>query len=133
SFLLIGYWYHNANARDGARMALLVTSLGGFCLLLGAIVLGQMAGSYDVDAVLAAGPVIRAHDYFVPTLVLILVGTFSKRAQFPFHSCRPHAMAAPTPVSAYLPSATMVKAGVILMTLLWPVFSPSDVWYYGVG
>jgi multicomponent K+:H+ antiporter subunit A len=133
SFLLIGYWYHNANARDGARLALLVTSLGGFCLLLGVIVLGSIAGSYDVDAVLAAGPVIRAHQYFVPALVLILVGTFSKSAQFPFHFWLPHAMAAPTPVSAYLHSATMVKAGVFLMTLLWPVFSPSDVWYYGVG
>jgi len=133
SFLLIGYWYHNANARDGARMALLVTSLGGFCLLLGVIVLGAMAGSYDVDAVLAAAPAIRAHRYFVPALVLVLVGTFTKSAQFPFHFWLPHAMAAPTPVSAYLHSATMVKAGVFLMTLLWPVFSPSDVWYYGVG
>ena len=133
SFLLIGYWYHNANSRDGARMALLVTSLGGFCLLLGVIVLGGIAGSFDVDAVLAAAPVIRAHDRFVPALVLILVGTFSKSAQFPFHFWLPHAMAAPTPVSAYLHSATMVKAGVFLMILLWPVFSLSEVWYFGVS
>ncbi len=133
SFLLIGYWYHNANAREGARMALLVTSLGGFCLLLGVIILGGIAGSYDVDAVLAAAPQILASDRFVPALVLILIGAFSKSAQFPFHFWLPHAMAAPTPVSAYLHSATMVKAGIYMLIRLWPVLSHSDVWYYGVS
>src|SRR5690606_31907940 len=133
SFLLIGYWYHNANAREGAKMALLVTSLGGFCLLLGVIILGGIAGSFDVDAVLTAAPEILASDRFVPALVLILIGAFSKSAQFPFHFWLPHAMAAPTPVSAYLHSATMVKAGIYLLIRLWPVLSQSDVWYYGVS
>ncbi|HET8984602.1 MAG TPA: monovalent cation/H+ antiporter subunit A, partial [Trueperaceae bacterium] len=133
SFLLIGYWYHNANARDGARMALTVTSLGGFCLLFGVIIIGRIVGSYDVDTVLASGEAIRASPYFAPALILILVGVFTKSAQFPFHFWLPHAMAAPTPVSAYLHSATMVKAGIYLMTRLWPVMGGTDIWYYVVS
>jgi len=133
SFLLIGYWYHNANSRDGAKMALTVTSLGGFCLLFGVIIVGRIVGSYDVDTVLASGAAIRASPYFAPALILILVGVFTKSAQFPFHFWLPHAMAAPTPVSAYLHSATMVKAGIYLMTRLWPVMGGTDIWYYVVS
>ena len=133
SFLLIGYWYHNANARDGARMALIVTSLGGFCLLLGVIIIGNVAGSYDIDAVLAARGAILTSPAFVPALVLILMGAFTKSAQFPFHFWLPHAMAAPTPVSAYLHSATMVKAGIYLLIRLWPVMAGSEAWYYAVS
>src|SRR5690606_6404915 len=132
SFLLIGYWYHNANARDGARMALVITTLGGFCLLAGVLVVGHGVGSYDIDVVLASFDVLRDHPFFVPALALILVGAFTKSAQFPFHFWLPHAMAAPTPVSAYLPSATMVKAGVYLMIRLWPVMSGSETWYFVV-
>jgi multicomponent K+:H+ antiporter subunit A len=92
SFLLIGYWHHRADARRGARMA-----LGGLCLLVGALLLGRIVGSYDLDAVLAAGDAVRAHDWYRPTLVLIALGAFTKSAQFPFHFWLPHAMAAPTP------------------------------------
>ena len=115
SFLLIGYWHHNANARDGARMALTVTGIGGFCLLAGVLVIGHIVGSYDLDTVLASGDLIRGHDLYLTALILILIGALTKSAQFPFHFWLPNAMAAPTPVSAYLHSATMVKAGVFLL------------------
>ncbi len=112
SFLLIGYWHHRADARRGAYMALMVTGAGGLCLLAGVMLLGHVVGSYDLDKVLAAGDLIRAHALYPILLSLILIGALSKSAQFPFHFWLPHAMAAPTPVSAYLHSATMVKAGV---------------------
>lgn len=133
SFLLIGYWHHNANARDGARMALTVTATGGLCLLVGVIMLGHIVGSFDLDVVLEAGDLIRGHDLYLPTLVLILTGALSKSAQFPFSFWLPHAMAAPTPVSAYLHSATMVKAGVFLLIRLWPVLAGTDAWHILVG
>jgi len=133
SFLLIGYWHHNQAARDGARMALTITGTGGLCLLLGMVLMGQMAGSYDLDAVLAAGAAIRSHPLYVPTLLLILAGALTKSAQFPFHFWLPNAMAAPTPVSAYLHSATMVKAGVFLLTRFWPVLSGTPEWFTLVG
>src|SRR5690348_3268748 len=130
SFLLIGYWHHNGAAREGARMALVVTSAGGLCLFAAALLIGRMAGSYDLDAVLAAGAAIRASDLYVPALVLMLMGAFTKSAQFPFHFWLPQAMAAPTPVSAYLHSATMVKAGIFVLIRLWPVLAGTDAWYY---
>lgn len=133
SFLLIGYWYHNVSARDGARMALTVTGIGGFALLVGVLLLGHMAGSYDMDIVLAAGNVVRTHPLYVPALVLILLGAFTKSAQFPFHFWLPNAMAAPTPVSAYLHSATMVKAGVFLLARFWPVLAGTEEWFWIVG
>ncbi|WP_207536680.1 monovalent cation/H+ antiporter subunit A [Sabulicella rubraurantiaca] len=133
SFLLIGYWSHTPAARDGARMALTVTATGGLCLLAGMLLLGQMAGSYDLDVVLAAGPQIREHALYLPALVLILLGALTKSAQFPFHFWLPHAMAAPTPVSAYLHSATLVKAGIFLMARLWPVLAGTDAWFWMVG
>ena len=133
SFLLIGYWYHNASARDGARMALTVTGIGGFCLLAGMLLLGHMVGSYDLDRVLAAGNIVRAHPLYSAALILILLGAFTKSAQFPFHFWLPNAMAAPTPVSAYLHSATMVKAGVFLLARLWPVLAGTEEWFWILG
>ncbi|MGH6885400.1 MAG: proton-conducting transporter membrane subunit, partial [Geminicoccales bacterium] len=133
SFLLIGYWHHNASARDGARMALTVTSTGGFCLFVGVLVVGHIVGSYDLDRVLASGDLIRSHDLYLPALILILLGALTKSAQFPFHFWLPQAMAAPTPVSAYLHSATMVKAGVFLLARLWPVLGGTDAWFWIVG
>ena len=130
SFLLIGFWKHRADARQGARMALAITAAGGLCLLGGVIVLGEIAGGYGLDTVLAAGPVIRAHPWYPVALVLILLGAFTKSAQFPFQFWLPHAMAAPTPVSAYLHSATMVKAGVFLLARLYPALGESDLWFY---
>ncbi len=133
SFLLIGYWHHRIDARRGARMAFTVTAAGGLCLLAGLLIIGQIVGSYDLDAVLAAGDTIRAHDLYLPALILIALGALTKSAQFPFHFWLPHAMAAPTPVSAYLHSATMVKAGVFLLARLWPVLSGTPEWGWIIG
>jgi multicomponent K+:H+ antiporter subunit A len=133
SFLLIGYWHQTAQAREGARMALIVTSAGGLCLLAGVLVVGHIVGSYDLDYVLAYGAKIRAHPLYVPALVLVLLGAFTKSAQFPFHFWLPQAMAAPTPVSAYLHSATMVKAGVFLLVRLWPALGGTNEWLWLVG
>ncbi len=130
SFLLIGYWHHRRDARRGARMALTVTGAGGLCLLAGVLVLGHIVGSYDLDVVLRAGDVVRAHPLYTTALILILLGAFTKSAQFPFQFWLPHAMAAPTPVSAYLHSATMVKAGVFLLARLWPVLAGTDEWFW---
>lgn len=133
SFLLIGYWRTQREAREGARMALAITGAGGLALLAGVLLLGQMVGSYDLDVVLAAGDVIRADPRYPLALVLVLVGCFTKSAQFPFHFWLPHAMAAPTPVSAYLHSATMVKAGVFLLARLYPALGSSDLWFWIVS
>ncbi len=133
SFLLIGYWHHRKDARRGARMAFTVTATGGLALLAGVLLLGHIAGSYELDAVLAAGERIRADALYPAVLVLVLLGALSKSAQFPFHFWLPHAMAAPTPVSAYLHSATMVKAGVFLLARLWPVLAGTDAWFWIVG
>ena len=133
SFLLIGYWHHGASARDGARMALIVTSGGGLCLFAGMMLLGHIVGSYDLDAILAAGDLVRAHDMYEPALVLVVLGALTKSAQFPFHFWLPQAMSAPTPVSAYLHSATMVKAGVFLLVRFWPVLAGTEQWYWLVA
>ncbi|HUG73492.1 MAG TPA: proton-conducting transporter membrane subunit, partial [Steroidobacteraceae bacterium] len=132
SFLLIGYWTHREDAREGARMALTITAAGGLALLGGVLLIGRIVGSYDLDAVLAAGPQIRAHADYPWVLGLVLAGVFTKSAQVPFHFWLPHAMAAPTPVSAYLHSATMVKAGVFLLARLHPVLSGTDMFFYVV-
>jgi len=133
SFLLIGYWTQRPDAQRGARMALTVTGLGGLCLFAGLIVLGQIAGSYDLDRVLASADRIKAHGLYPVALCLILLGAFTKSAQVPFHFWLPNAMAAPTPVSAYLHSATMVKLGVFLLARLWPALSGTELWFWLVG
>ncbi len=130
SFLLIGYWHHNQGARDGARIALTVTAAGGLCLLAGMLLLGHIVGSFDLDDVLVAGPRIVADPLYPLTLILVALGVFTKSAQFPFHVWLPRAMAAPTPVSAYLHSATMVKAGVFLLARLWPAMSGHEYWFW---
>ena len=134
SFLLIGYWNQTTAARDGARMALIVTAAGGLCLLAGVLVLGHIVGSYDLDR--GAGGGRRASASTRSTCrrsLLILLGAFTKSAQFPFHFWLPNAMAAPTPVSAYLHSATMVKAGVFLLVRFSPVLGGTDAWFWIVG
>ncbi|MFO1137472.1 MAG: monovalent cation/H+ antiporter subunit A [Paracoccus sp. (in: a-proteobacteria)] len=129
SFLLIGYWYHRQDARDGARMSLIVTATGGLCLLVAMILIGQIAGSYDLETVLKAGPQITSHRLYPVTLILFILGAFTKSAQFPFHFWLPNAMAAPTPVSAYLHSATMVKAGVFVLLRLHPALGGTTEWF----
>ncbi len=133
SFLLIGYWHHTAAARDGARMALTITGAGGLALFAGMLVIGHIVGSYDLDAVLSSGDRIREHPLYLTALLLVLGGALTKSAQFPFHFWLPQAMAAPTPVSAYLHSATLVKAGVFLLARLWPVMAGTDAWTWTVG
>ncbi|MCC1492976.1 monovalent cation/H+ antiporter subunit A [Cognatishimia sp. F0-27] len=133
SFLLIGYWKHLPEGRQGARMALAVTGAGGLAMIGGMLILGNIAGSYNLTDILQAGDAIRSSEWYLPALILILLGAFTKSAQFPFHFWLPHAMAAPTPVSAYLHSATMVKAGVFLMARMWPVLSGTDAWFYIVA
>ena len=133
SFLLIGYWQRNTDAREGARMALTVTGAGGLCLLAGVLLIGHIVGTTDLDVVLRSGDLLRAHPLYVPALVLVLLGCFTKSAQFPFHFWLPHAMAAPTPVSAYLHSATMVKAGVFLLARLYPALGSSEPWFWIVS
>lgn len=132
SFLLIGYWHGNPNARDGARTALVITAGGGVCLLAAMLLLGQIVGSYQLDRILNSGDIIRAHPLYLPVMVLFLIGAFTKSAQFPFHFWLPGAMAAPTPVSAFLHSATMVKAGVFLLIRFSPALGGTDTWFYVV-
>ena len=129
SFLLIGYWKHLPEGRQGARMALTVTGMGGLAMIGGMLILGNIVGSYDLTDILQHREAIQASPYYIPALLLILLGCFTKSAQFPFHFWLPHAMAAPTPVSAYLHSATMVKAGIFLMARMWPVLSGTDAWF----
>ncbi|MGQ3675322.1 monovalent cation/H+ antiporter subunit A [Xanthobacter sp. TB0139] len=129
SFLLIGFWRHRADARRGARMALIVTGGGGLALVGGLILLGQAGGTYEISQLLERGESIQASPLYLPALGLILLGAFTKSAQFPFHFWLPHAMAAPTPVSAYLHSATMVKAGIFLLARLWPVLAGTEAWF----
>ncbi len=129
SFLLIGYWSHESQARRGARMSIAITGGGGLALLAGILLVGNIAGSYQLDAIFAAADAIRAHALYLPALLVILLGAFTKSAQFPFQFWLPHAMSAPTPVSAYLHSATMVKAGIFLMARLFPVLGGTPEWF----
>jgi multicomponent K+:H+ antiporter subunit A len=133
SFLLIGFWRGAAEARQGARLALLVTGAGGLALLAAVVLIGDITGSYSLGTVLASGDLIRADPRYPLVLALVLLAAFTKSAQFPFHFWLPHAMAAPTPVSAYLHSATMVKAGIFLLMRLWPVLAGTPAWFWAVG
>ncbi|MDO5620298.1 MAG: monovalent cation/H+ antiporter subunit A [Paracoccus sp. (in: a-proteobacteria)] len=136
SFVLISYWHQKPEARRGARVALTVTAAGGLCLLVSMAMIGHIAGSFELDIVLARGAVIRAHPLYEPILFLFLLAAFTKSAQFPFHFWLPNAMAAPTPVSTFLHSATMVKAGVFLLVRFFPVLGGTDMWFFlvtGIG
>jgi multicomponent K+:H+ antiporter subunit A len=133
SFLLIGFWRHQADARRGARLALMITGAGGLALLAGVLLLGHVVGSFELTQVLASGALIKAHPLYETILVLVLLGAFTKSAQFPFHFWLPHAMAAPTPVSAYLHSATMVKAGIFLLGRLFPALAGTETWFFVVS
>jgi multicomponent Na+:H+ antiporter subunit A len=128
SFLLVGFNHEDNHARAAARQALLVTMGGGLALLGGLMLLGQMAGTWSLSDIVAAGPTLVADPRLPYALVLVLLGAFTKSAQFPFHFWLPNAMSAPTPVSAYLHSATMVKLGIYLMARLDPAFNDLLFW-----
>jgi len=129
SFLLVGYWSNYQAAQRGSRMALTITGMGGLAMLGGFVLLGQITGTYELDQILTMTDQIQSHALFVPSLLLILLGAFTKSAQFPFHFWLPNAMAAPTPVSAYLHSATMVKAGIFLLARLLPIFAGAALYH----
>lgn len=133
SFLLIGYDGRSATARRAAMQALLTTFAGELALLAGVILLAQAGGSYELSVLVERGDRIAADPAFVPMLVLIVVGALTKSAQFPFHYWLPNAMVAPTPVSAYLHSATMVKAGIYLLARVSPIFAGDAAWVWLVG
>ncbi len=136
SFLLVGFDHAQEASRKSAQQALLVTGAGGLCLLAGIILLGQIAGTYNIQSLIAGAPIFMDDARLRPALILIFLGAFTKSAQFPFHFWLPNAMAAPTPVSAYLHSATMVKLGIYLLARLDAAFSDLLFWEYalvGVG
>ncbi len=133
SYLLIGFYHEEEEARRAARQALIVTGTGGLALLGGLVLLEQATGALTFSELLAAGEGVRAHALYPAILVLVLAGAFTKSAQFPFHFWLPAAMAGPTPVSAYLHSATMVKAGVFLLARLHPVLGGTPAWRWTLG
>lgn len=133
SYLLIGFNHEQEKARKAALQGLIVTVGGGLALMTGLILLGYLGGSFELSELLGQGEVLQGHPLFLLMMILILAGTFTKSAQTPFHFWLPNAMAAPTPVSAYLHSATMVKAGVYLMARLQPAMAGSEAWLYALS
>jgi len=128
SYLLIGFNHADPQARRNALQALLVTGLGGMALLAGFILMANAADAWHLSELLASGDLIREHAQYPAIFTLVILGAFTKSAQFPFHFWLPNAMAAPTPVSAYLHSATMVKAGVFLLALMLPILGGTQLW-----
>ena len=128
SFMLIGYEPENEQSRRSAQQGLLMTVAGGLALLAGMIILGQAAGSFRIAEILAQGPALAGHPHAPAIIVLLAIGAFAKSAQAPLHSWLPNAMVAPTPVSAFLHSATMVKLGVYLLARFDPVFGAHPWW-----
>ncbi|MGM0875527.1 MAG: Na+/H+ antiporter subunit A [Bacillota bacterium] len=133
SFLLIGYWYKREKSRYGAQKSMIITIFGGLLMLGGFIMLNMMTNSFSIREIIGQAPEIAQHQLFVPALILVLFGAFTKSAQFPFYIWLPDAMEAPTPVSAYLHSATMVKAGIYLVARFSPVFSGTPEWFWIVS
>jgi multicomponent Na+:H+ antiporter subunit A len=130
SYLLVGFKHESEKTRTAALQALLITGGGGLALLTGVLLLGAAGGSFELSTLLTRGADVQAHPLYLPAFVLIAIGAFAKSAQVPFHFWLPNAMAAPTPVSAYLHSATMVKAGVYLLARLDPVLGGTGAWIW---
>lgn len=136
SFLLIAYWFERDHSRYGAQKSLLITVFGGLAMLAGFILLSLITNTHSISSMISQGGAISSHSLFIPAMVLILLGAFTKSAQFPFSIWLPDAMEAPTPVSAYLHSATMVKAGIYLVARLTPIFGGASLWFWlvtGIG
>ncbi|MGK7376816.1 Na+/H+ antiporter subunit A [Planococcus sp. 1R117A] len=132
SFLLIAFWFHRKNSRYGAQKSLLITVFGGFGMLAGFLMLHTMTGTFSVREIVSTIGQYSDHALFYPAMFLVLLGAFTKSAQFPFHIWLPDAMEAPTPVSAYLHSATMVKAGIYLVARFTPIFGGTSAWFWTV-
>src|SRR5690606_26152074 len=132
SFSLIGYWYQRQGSRYGAQKSMLITVFGGLAMLGGFVLLYIMTGSFSVREIIAMAGDISTEPYFIVALILVLLGAMTKSAQFPFHIWLPDAMEAPTPVSAYLHSATMVKAGIYLVARTTPIFAASARFVWAV-
>jgi multicomponent Na+:H+ antiporter subunit A len=128
SWLLVGFDHEQAKARAAALQALLVTGMGGLALLAGLLIMAQVTGTYRLSEMNALGETVRASDLYVGVFALVILGCFTKSAQWPFYFWLPGAMAAPTPVSAYLHSATMVKAGVYLLARFTPALAGTEIW-----
>ncbi|MET1013462.1 MAG: Na+/H+ antiporter subunit A [Paenisporosarcina sp.] len=136
SFLLIGYWYKRDRSRFGALKSMMITVFGGLMMLGGFVLLSIMGGTYSIRELIGQAPDLLNHEWFVWSLLLVLLGAFTKSAQFPFYIWLPDAMEAPTPVSAYLHSATMVKAGLYLVARFTPIYASSEIWIWlvtGIG
>jgi len=136
SFLLIAFWYHRKRSREGAQKSLLITVTGGFSMLVGFLMLHMITGMWSVRESIGMIQENTDHYLFIPAMLLILLGAFTKSVQFPFHIWLPSAMEAPTPISAYLHSATMVKAGIYLVARFTPIFGGDTTWFWvvsGVG
>lgn len=133
SFFLIGFDHEREAARKAAWQALLVTGFGGLALLAGLLLMSSIGGTADISSLLSSADTIRGHDLYLPIVCLVLLGAFTKSAQFPFHFWLPNAMEAPTPVSAYLHSATMVKAGIYLVARMSPILGDTLPWTCLIG
>ncbi|MFI2858264.1 Na+/H+ antiporter subunit A [Paenibacillus sp. JSM ZJ436] len=133
SFLLIAFWYHRERSRYGAMKSMLITVFGGLAMFTGFLMLSIMADTMSVRELISRSAEIMNHSLFIPAMLLLLLGAFTKSAQFPFHIWLPDAMEAPTPVSAYLHSATMVKAGIYLVARFTPVFAGQQAWFWLVS
>lgn len=130
SFFLIGFNHEEAPSRKAAWQALLVTNVGGLALLAGLILMATIAGSYEISEILTQPDALQASPLYVPILLCLLAAAFTKSAQFPFHFWLPNAMAAPTPISAYLHAATMVKAGIYVLARFSPALSGTPEWIW---
>lgn len=132
SFLLISFWYHKEKSTNGALKSMLITVFGGLMMLGGLSILIGITGTPVISDIFAQAPKVQSHSLFTLAAILILLAAFTKSAQFPFHIWLPDAMEAPTPVSAYLHSATMVKAGIYLIARFTPLFAVSNTWTYAI-
>lgn len=133
SFLLIAYWYQRKGSRYGALKALLITMFGGFAMFAGFLILANITDTFSLREIILQADKMSSHSLFLPSMILILLGAFTKSAQFPFHIWLPDAMEAPTPISAYLHSATMVKAGIYIIARFTPIFGGSMEWFWIVS
>ncbi len=129
-FLLIAFWYHRKKSRFGAQKAMLITITGGFSMLAAIVMLHQMSDTYSIREIIAQADELQEHALFLPAMILLLIGAFTKSAQFPFHIWLPDAMEAPTPISSYLHSATMVKAGIYAVARFTPLFGGTMEWFW---